>query len=167
VFSMYNNLKLNVHLLFVTWSILNRKLMNTYYHLVNKVETHVKNLYKFQTSIILCILIKNIFVQDFKVINTNSWNANKHMNNLFFLWLVQQCYSHLFYGINNLLQFHIEVSQLKCVDHLYEHKPHTNKIHKELWQQKSKKKSSNSQTKNKRSGPMSKVLQDHVCFGST
>jgi hypothetical protein len=44
------------------------------------------------------------------------------MNNLFFLWLVQQCYSHLFYGINNLLQFHIEVSQLKCVDHLYEHK---------------------------------------------
>jgi hypothetical protein len=34
----------------------------------------------FKQAIILCILIKNIFVQDFKVININSWNANKHID---------------------------------------------------------------------------------------
>jgi hypothetical protein len=64
----------------------------------------------FKQAIILCILIKNIFVQDLKIINTNFWNAKKHIN-IFFNYIfctnvIATCFMVLIIFYKFTLRFH-------------------------------------------------------------
>jgi hypothetical protein len=116
----------------------------------------------FKQAIILCIVIKNIFTQNFKVINIDSWNANKHINNFFSYTLRNNiltiCFMVLIIFYKFTLRFHNWNVQTIYMS--------TNHIQTKFTKNDDNKRS-NWQTKNKRSRLMSKVLKDHVCFGST